>query len=42
LKLPKNAIDRNGNLTNECAAYINGILKRNGINSWGNSYEIND
>lgn len=42
LKLPDNPIDRNGNLTPECAAYINGVLKRNGINSWGNSYQINN
>lgn len=41
LKLPEDAVDRNGNMTDQCAAYVNGVLKRNGIKSWGNSYHIN-
>ncbi len=41
IKLPEKPIDRDGNLTSECAAYVNGILKKNGIKSWGHSYQIN-
>lgn len=41
LSIPDTTIDRNGNLTTECAAFVNGILERNGIRSGGDSYQIN-
>lgn len=35
-------LDRNGKPTEECAAYVNGNLQANGINSWGSAYAVNN
>ena len=34
------AKDHNGNFTTECAAYVNGQLSKDGIESYGNAYHI--
>lgn len=39
-KLSNQPFDRHGNLTRECATYVNGELSRNGIELYGNSYEL--
>lgn len=41
IKLPGKAINSKGQLTNECAEYLNSVLRKNGINSWGNAYAVN-
>lgn len=41
LRLPSKSIDRNGNLTNQCAAYVNKVLDDNGIESYGDAPAIN-
>lgn len=33
--------NRDGTQTNECAAFVNGELYRNGIKSYGDAYDIN-
>ena len=41
LKLPKKPIDRYGNLTDQCAAYVNKVLMDNGKFSKGNAPQVN-
>lgn len=40
LKLPKKPIDRHGNLTDQCAAYVNKVLMDNGKFSKGNAPQV--
>ena len=40
LKLPKKPIDRYGNLTDQCAAYVNKVLMDNGKFSKGNAPQV--
>lgn len=41
LRLPEKPLNKSGNLTKECAAYVNKVLEDNGIESWGDAFAIN-
>jgi len=41
LRLPNKPLNRQGEFTPHCAAYVNKVLEDNGIESWGNAYEVN-
>lgn len=40
MELPDKPVDRNGNLTQECATYINTWLRNNGIDAGGDAYQM--